>query len=294
MGKIDINLNLYRSFYYVAKHGGFTKASNYAMISQSSLSSNIKNLEDALNTRLFIRNKTSVTLTSDGKELYSKIKDIIDILDNKVEKKEINIGCIRFIADNYLIDSITKFKKKYKDIGVNLRFANTTELYQMLRKDEIDLILCRYPLFYKFEKYIAIEKVSDVENVFACSKKYYEKECKRMQKENYQFQLILPDSSEKRRNIEQYLIDNNINFNVSIELPSSNLLKKLILNDVGIGYINRKFIADEVKNGEMVIVDIFKNIPLDNITIIYNSKKEDEVIQDFIDIFKGTIGKSNS
>ena len=44
MNKFDINLNLYRSFYYVAKYGGFTKASKHANISQSSLSSNVKKI----------------------------------------------------------------------------------------------------------------------------------------------------------------------------------------------------------------------------------------------------------
>lgn len=46
MNNFDVNLNLYRSFYYVAKYGGFTKASKQANISQSSLSSNVKNLEE--------------------------------------------------------------------------------------------------------------------------------------------------------------------------------------------------------------------------------------------------------
>ena len=43
--------------------------------------------------------------------------------------------------------------------------------------------------------------------------------------------MILPGSSEKRRNIEQYLIDNNINYSVEIEIPNSTLLKKLIINE---------------------------------------------------------------
>ena len=43
MKKFDINLNLYRSFYYVAKFGGFTVASKKMMVSQPALSANIKN-----------------------------------------------------------------------------------------------------------------------------------------------------------------------------------------------------------------------------------------------------------
>ena len=82
MNNLNINLNLYRSFYYVAKYEGFTKASYHAAISQSSLSSNIKKLEEELDTLLFNRIGSSVTLTQAGKELYSKLIDIVSILEN--------------------------------------------------------------------------------------------------------------------------------------------------------------------------------------------------------------------
>ena len=293
MNIFDINLNLYRSFYYVAKYGGFTKASKYALISQSSLSSNIKNLESSLGVKLFDRKLSDVKLTRDGKELFSKLEEVINILSDNVEQKEINIGCLRFIADNYLDEIIKTFKEKNSNIKINFNFSNTTELYQMLKKDELDLILCRYPLFYKFEKYISVEKIKDVENVFVCSKKFYDDNLIIMD-DDYTYPLILPDSSEKRRIIEQYLIDNGINYRVDIEIPNSNLLKKIILNDIGIGYINKKSIAKEIENDEVIILNKFKNIPLDNITIIYNSKRKSVVMNDFIKILKSIIGKTNN
>ena len=101
--------------------------------------------------------------------------------------------------------------------------------------------------------------------------------------------MILPDASEKRRNIEQYLIDNEINFDVVFEVPSSNLLIKLIKEGIGIGYINKKFIEEEVKNGNVVILDNFKNLPVDNISVIYNSKKINLKTKEFIDVLKHTI-----
>lgn len=290
MNNLNINLNLYRSFYYVAKYEGFTKASYHAAISQSSLSSNIKKLEEELDTLLFNRIGSSVTLTQAGKELYSKLIDIVSILENNNnDVKEINIGCIRFVADNYLDESILKFNKKNKDIKLTFNFSYASELYQMLKKDQLDLVISRYPLFYKFDKDMVIEKLFDAENVFVCSKRFYEKECKKLSNEKYKFPMILPDASEKRRNIEQYLIDNEINFDVVFEVPSSNLLIKLIKEGTGIGYINKKFIEEEVKNGNVVILDNFKNLPIDNISVIYNSKKINLKTKEFIDVLKHTI-----
>ena len=163
MNNFEINLNLYRSFYYVAKYGGFTKASKIAMISQSALSSNIKNLEECLNKRLFDRRISEISLTPDGKELFLKVEEVFNILNSSIDKKEINIGCVRFIADNYLDSAIVQFKNQFPNIKLNFDFQNVTELYQLLKKDELDIIISRYPLFYKFEQYIQVEKI----NIFA-------------------------------------------------------------------------------------------------------------------------------
>ena len=87
------------------------------------------------------------------------------------------------------------------------------------------------------------------ENVFVCSKKFYEEKFQNC--DDYVCPMILPGSSEKRRNIEQYLIDNNINYSVEIEIPNSTLLKKLIINDMGIGYINKAVANIEKGLGRM-------------------------------------------
>ena len=281
MNKFDINLNLYRSFYYVAKFGGFTKASTHINTSQSSLSASVKNLEDLLNKKLFVRSSTDVTLTNYGRELYLKLDEIKNILDDELLHNELKIGCTRFIADNYLSDVVENFKNKNKSVKLSFNFANTTDMFQMLKKEELDLIICRYPMFFKFENYVRVEKIIDVENVFACSKDFYDKE--KILEKDYIIPMILPDSSEKRRNIEQYLIDNNINYSV--------LLKKLILNGLGVGYINKKFIEEELKSGKLMILDIFKNVPTDNVSIVFNSKNINRLINEFVDIIKRVLKK---
>ena len=58
MGRVFMktNLELYKTFYYVAKNGNITQASKELMISQPAVSKAIKVLERDLNTVLFNRN----------------------------------------------------------------------------------------------------------------------------------------------------------------------------------------------------------------------------------------------
>ena len=46
---------------------------------------------------------------------------------------------------------------------------------------------------------------------------------------------------------------------------------------MGIGYINKKFIEDEVENGLVVVIESFKNIPTDSISIVYNTKDKNKL-----------------
>lgn len=295
MQNMNINFNLYKSFYYVAKYDGFTKASYHASISQSSLSSNIKKLEEELGTILFNRIGSKVELTQTGRELYSKLEDILVILrSDSYDKKEINIGCLRFIADNYLEDSIVSFVNNNKDVKLNIEILDNTDLFQRLKKDQLDLVISRYPLFYRFEKNIVIEKILDVENAFVCSYEYFQQEKHKMDNEKYIYSLILPTSSEKRRNIEQYLVDNNVKYKIVTEIPNSNLLKYLIKDNLGIAYINKRFVEEEIKNNELVVLDKFSNLPMDNICLLYNSKKIDIITKNYIDVIKDSIKKTDS
>lgn len=59
---MDINLELYKVFYYVATTLSFSEASRQLFISQSAVSQSVKTLEKKLNHTLFIRSTKKFTL----------------------------------------------------------------------------------------------------------------------------------------------------------------------------------------------------------------------------------------
>ena len=82
---MNINIELYKTFYCVAKNGNITKAANELMITQPGVSKAIKSLEEQIGCSLFIRTKNGVILTDEGKVFYDQIKQAMDhivILNN--------------------------------------------------------------------------------------------------------------------------------------------------------------------------------------------------------------------
>ena len=76
----NINMNLLKYFYYVAKYNSYTKAADILLVSQPSLSYSIKVLESELNKKLFNRGKT-LELTTYGEYLYHQVEEIMKIME---------------------------------------------------------------------------------------------------------------------------------------------------------------------------------------------------------------------
>lgn len=83
-----MELSHLKHFYYVAKLGGFTKASKHLLVQQPAISKTVSQLEDQLGFKLLVREKRSVYLTDLGEEVFKHCDSIF----NEIEK-------IKLIAD---------------------------------------------------------------------------------------------------------------------------------------------------------------------------------------------------
>lgn len=124
---MNINLTLYKTFYYVAKNENISRASNELSISQPAISKAIKTLEEQLNTNLYIRKRDGMELTEVREVFYKKIKDAMELISSaendlevitSVESGIINIGASKTILHEFLMSYIKDFHKKYPKINI--------------------------------------------------------------------------------------------------------------------------------------------------------------------------------
>ena len=101
---MDINYELYKVFYYVAKTLSFSEASKKLFISQSAVSQSIKALEKKLDQTLFIRSTKRVKLTPEGEILFKHIEPAINLIirgENQImDAKALNGGQLRIGASD--------------------------------------------------------------------------------------------------------------------------------------------------------------------------------------------------
>ena len=74
---MNVDLELYRVFYVVAKHKHMTRASEELHISQPAISQSIKKLEEQLGGTLFLRSNKGMELTEEGKMFFEPPSSVI-------------------------------------------------------------------------------------------------------------------------------------------------------------------------------------------------------------------------
>ena len=150
---MDINLELYKVFYYVATTLSFSEASRQLFISQSAVSQSIKTLEKKLNHPLFIRSTKKVLLTPEGELLLQHVKPALQLLDegesllsgDNLLKGQLRIAASDTICRYFLIDYLQKFHQTYPDVRIKVTNSTSIGCAELLEKGQADLIVCNCP-----------------------------------------------------------------------------------------------------------------------------------------------------
>lgn len=142
-----IDFELYRIFVAVAEEENITRASNKLNISQPAITKQIKNLENQLSVKLFERKSKGVVLTSEGKDLYEKLKIPIEELnriDGQVGKERfINIGTHNHMGSCIFGNVINEYCLKYPNVNLNLICEETAEMMKKLKNKELDIVFSK-------------------------------------------------------------------------------------------------------------------------------------------------------
>lgn len=279
---MNINLELYKVFYYVAKNKNITKASNELLISQPSISKSIKNLEDQLDCQLFIRNKRGVILTEEGKMFYEQIKTAMEIIESAEEKlKEvinlnygvINIGISNTLTQKYLLPYIKEFHNTYPNIKINIITGTTNNLLNSARNGVINFIILNLP--YIIPNDFNTIKLKEIHDIFVASNKFNDLKDKTIKLEdlnNYPL-IIIAKGSNTRYFLDNYTSSKGVILKPEMELASNSLVTEFTKIGLGIGYLTKEFISKELENNELFEIKIEEDIPTRSIGLIYSNNR---------------------
>ena len=151
-----VKLELYRVFREVAEAGNISLAAENLYLSQSAVSQSVKQLEQQLGTRLFLRSPRGVTLTEDGRLLFEYVRSAMGLLETGEDKLQqsrtlqagtLVIGASDTVTSQFLLPHLDAFHRRYPNIHIRiisgrsykvLGESNFAQVDRFLRKEIVN------------------------------------------------------------------------------------------------------------------------------------------------------------
>lgn len=263
---MNIDLNLYRVFYVVAKCGNISHAAEELFISQPAVSKSIKTLEKSLNILLFTRNSKGVSLTKEGEILFKYIENAFKEISlgedmiNKLKTKELgtlNLGVSTILGKNYFIPKLEKFISEYANFKIQIINTHTEDELELIKKDKLELAIVCEPILDNMIEFIRLEEAKDI---LVASKSYLEKNC--IYTTNDLFTkgsfMLLENNNITRKHIDNYFYNQGISIVPEIEASNMDFLIECSKIGLGITSVLSSFVQKELEDESLV------EIPLDS------------------------------
>ena len=142
-----MELRVLRYFLTIAREGNITNAANVLHITQPTLSRQIRDLEDELGQKLFVRNSHSVSLTNEGMLLRKRAEEILELVQ-KTEQEvsqpdymlsgDVYIGAGETVGVHFLTRAARELRERYPDIHFHIVSGDGVEVCELLDKGLID------------------------------------------------------------------------------------------------------------------------------------------------------------
>lgn len=141
-----MNLKHLSTFLVLSKIKNFTKTAEYLHYAQSNVTTQIKQLEEELNVKLFERIGKNVILTAEGEKLIpyagkmlALSSEIKDIYTTPLNQKRIVIGASESLSIYKLPNILKEYRKKYPDVEIFLKLLDTSNVIPLLTDNTIDI-----------------------------------------------------------------------------------------------------------------------------------------------------------
>lgn len=263
------NYELYKVFYWAAKTGSLTQAAKALYLTQPSVSHAIKQLEDRIGVTLFYRNPKGVSLTQEGKILFSYIEQsqiLITLAEEKMvalknlDSGELRIGGSDSLFKHYLLPFLEEFHVKYPGIKLHLNHGTTPEVISYLKEGRIDLGVVRMPIV---DSQLEVTESIELQDCFVAGERYAELKGQAMSMEQLMEHpvILFSRNSRVRMAITELFEKYGHELKPDIEVGSVDLLIEFAKRGLGISYVTREFVSKELKEGSLFEIKLDVEIP---------------------------------
>lgn len=280
------------TFLEVARLSSFSRAAERRFRTQPAISAQIRALEDEVGARLLDRSGGKVAITASGKIFQKYAEETLEqrrvVLIALAEMQRVPRGEIVVAANegtclHILPEVFAEFKRQYPNVGVGVKRLEHVKTLEAIVENSCDFGVVALPVNDKRLTVVAIHRDELV--VIAPPDHPLARRNKATIAEVAEYPLLLPKVGRTRDALEALFQERGLKPTVSMELDSSELLKRFVAAAVGVGFIARSNVSEDLQAKALVAVGLADaNIQRDLALVFRKDKALSRAALAFIDI----------
>lgn len=252
------------TFIHVAELGSFTKAGVALGCSQSTISFQIRQLEEELGFPLFERINRTVVLTDKGREVLAyahQIRQMTDELKQSIQSDRprsvrIRVAMSDSLCNSLLEDNFQQFLQAHPGINLKIVAAGTEEMFRLLDHNEVDAILTLESHIYNTE-YVIVREEEVAHHFVAAASSPLAKLRQIPPEELVHQRFILTEKGMSyRRLLDEQLAQRSLEIIPVLEIGNPHLICELVQQGVGISFLPDFVTEKAVKEGKLVYLEV--------------------------------------
>jgi len=288
-------------FHAVAKHLSFTKAAEALFMTQPAVTSQIRQLEEHFNTRLFDRARGGISLTAAGilaLEYAERILEVSAELDTRLQEMggklsgSLLIGASTTIADYLLPTVLGTYKASFPAVVPQLFVANSEMVQSRVAERSLDIGFIESGSHLPA---LAVDVCCEDELQVTCAPTHplAGLECVAPESLTHHAYISREPGSGTRNVIDNYLRMAGVAPDAMqrvMELGSPEALKGLVATGLGFSIMSRATLVNEVRLGQLVQIPLAPRL-IRNLYVVYPKERiHSQLVCSFLEFAKQSLG----
>ena len=242
------------TFLEVARLSSFSRAAERRFRTQPAISSQIRALEEEVGAKLLDRSGGKVAVTGPGKVFQKYAEDVLEQRRvmlvalaemHRVPRGELVVSANEGTCLHILPEVFAEFKRQYPSVAVSVKRLEHNKILEAIIENSCDFGVVSMPVPDKRLTAVPIHR--DVLIVITPPHHPLAAREKATVAEVVEYPLLLPKAGRTRDALETLFHERHLKPRVSMELDSSELLKRFVAADVGIGFIPHSNVAEDLQ-----------------------------------------------
>ncbi len=282
------------TFIHVAELGSFTKAAEHLGYSQSTISFQIKQLEDELHCLLFERINHTITLTEQGRKLVSyahQVRALTEDFKETISQEELK-GNLHIVTPDSICEEMisahyTDFHRKYPSIFIRFSTGDSGNMLNMLDHNEADVIITLDHRLYNKDYIVAKEQKIPMHFVASSKSEFANIEGLSIKDIAGEPFVLTEFGQGYRRIFDRELAKKSLEITPILEIGRTDIITSVIMENNMISYLPDFVTEKLVAEGKLCYLDIVDmNIDIWKQLIYHKNKWLSNSMKIFIEYIK--------